>query len=139
MLWPMPVLLSSTLHVRLVAEARDAQPNECCGLLFGEADRIERARPARNVAADPRTGFEIDPAILIAAERAHRQGVERLIGHYHSHPVGAALPSACDAASAASDGRIWIIIAGDEMTAWRAVAGGRWRSAFEPLDLQLIG
>ena len=89
----MPVLLSSALHAQLLAHAASAHPLECCGLLLGSDQEIETARPCANVADDPATGFEIDPAALIAAERAMRQGGKRLIGHYHSHPNGRSAPS----------------------------------------------
>jgi proteasome lid subunit RPN8/RPN11 len=135
MLWPMPVQLSSALHQQLLGEAEAAHPHECCGLLFGTPDRIEQARPCRNVADDPARTFEIDPAALIAAERAARNGGARLIGHYHSHPNGRAEPSPRDAADAARDGRLWLIIAAGQIGAWRAVVGGALYDAFDPLEI----
>jgi proteasome lid subunit RPN8/RPN11 len=99
-------------------------PREACGLLFGGAERIDGAMAAANVTDDPRRRFEIDPAALFAAIRAERAGGPRIAGYYHSHPVGRAEPSETDRASAAADGRLWLIVAGQEVTAWRAVAGG---------------
>lgn len=137
MLWPMQVSLSSALHAQLLAAARAAHPRECCGLLFGDDDTVHRIAPTANVAQDPLRAFEIDPAALIGAERAMRQGGERLIGHYHSHPNGRAEPSPRDAADAAADGRLWLIIAGDTLTAWRAVANGMLLDSFDPVALHL--
>ena len=77
-----------------------------------------------NVAADPARRFEIDPGALIAALRAERGGGETVIGYWHSHPSGDATPSATDAAMAAADGKIWLIVAGGTVTAWRAGATG---------------
>lgn len=134
----MPVLLSSALHAQLLAEAKAALPHECCGLLFGSADAVLRIQPATNVAADPRKSFEIDPVMLIVAERTMRGGGEALIGHYHSHPNGRAEPSPCDAASAAADGRLWLIIAGEHLTGWRAISGGALLGAFDPVGLVLV-
>ncbi|WP_033925937.1 M67 family metallopeptidase [Sphingomonas sp. 35-24ZXX] len=133
----MPVLLSSALHAQLLAHAAATHPVECCGLLLGSDGAIETVQACPNVADDPATGFEIDPATLIAAERAMRQGGKRLIGHYHSHPNGRSAPSPRDAASAAADGRLWLIIAGGEITAWRAVSGGALHGAFDPVALRL--
>lgn len=133
----MPVLLSSALHAQLLAHAASAHPLECCGLLLGSDQEIETAQACANVADDPATGFEIDPAALIAAERAMRQGGPQLIGHYHSHPNGRSEPSPRDAASAAADGRLWLIIAGRAVTAWQAVRGGALHGAFEPVALRL--
>lgn len=139
MLWPMPVLLSSALHAQLLDAARAAHPLECCGLLFGSATTIARCQPAANVATHPATAFEIDPAALIAAERTMRQGGEQLIGHYHSHPNGRAEPSPRDAASAAADGRLWLVIANGQITAWRATSGGALLNAFDPVGLNGAG
>ena len=131
----MPVLLSSALHHQLLAEAAAAFPHECCGLLFGTPDRIDAAQPCANVAGNPLTTFEIDPAALIAAERGSRGGGPRLLGYYHSHPHGHAEPSVRDAMDCARDGRLWLIVAGDTITAWRATEGGALHAAFDPVTI----
>jgi proteasome lid subunit RPN8/RPN11 len=108
-----------------------AERDEVCGLLLGEGDGVTRLLPCRNVAADP--------AALIAAHRAARGGGARIIGHYHSHPSGVARPSPRDAADAAPDGSIWLIVAGAAVTAWRAVADGAVHGRFDPLRLDVSG
>lgn len=109
--------------------ARTAHPAEACGLLLGHGGHIASARPAPNVAPDPARHFEIDPAVLIAAHRAARAGGPAVLGYFHSHPNGLARPSATDQASAAGDGRIWAIAAGENITFWRDAPSG-----FEPLS-----
>lgn len=126
--------ISSELLGSIVAEAR-ASEEEICGLLLGRDGAIEGGVPCRNVAADPRARFEIDPAALIAAHRRARAGGMRVIGHYHSHPGGLPIPSACDAAEAAADGSIWLIVGSGEPRAWRAVADGTVQGRFEPVSL----
>ena len=111
------------------SEASRAHPDEACGILFGSADRIDRAVAAPNVHPDPARRFEIDPAALIAAHKAARGGGAAVAGYWHSHPDGAAEPSATDIALAAGDGRVWAIVAGDAVTFWRAGPG-----RFEPLS-----
>lgn len=106
---------------------------EACGLLFGSETMIVRAAPADNVAENPENSFEIDPAALFAAIRGEREGGDRLIGHYHSHPSGPAEPSARDAEMALDAGRLWLIVAGGEMGLWRAAAPGR----LAPVELAL--
>lgn len=113
--------------------AAEAAPLEACGLLFG-TDGVERASVAANVSDDPTRRFEIDPGALIAALKAERAGTERVIGYWHSHPSGDATPSPTDAAMAAADGKIWVIVAGDAVTAWRAGASGL-HGRFERVDL----
>jgi proteasome lid subunit RPN8/RPN11 len=116
---PVTLEASKTALDALLAEAARARPNECCGLLLGRGERIERAQPAANVHADPLGRFEIDPQALIDAHRAARAGGPEVIGYYHSHPTGAAEPSAIDRALASGDGRVWAIVGGGGVTFWR--------------------
>jgi proteasome lid subunit RPN8/RPN11 len=103
---------------RMRAAARTGAAEECCGLLLGRGG-VDEARPATNVALDRRRHFEIDPQALVDAHRAARHGGPAVLGYYHSHPAGAAAPSVADRATAAGDGRIWAIIADDDVTFWR--------------------
>lgn len=114
----------------------DASDEEVCGLLLGRSDRVTRARPCRNVAADPGRSFEIDPAQLIAALRAERDGGPRVVGCYHSHPSGSSAPSFRDAAGAAPNGWLWLIVARDRIGLWRAVPAGERHGRFDPLPLR---
>lgn len=113
------ITISGECRDVLFAEAADAHPHECCGILTGEGDRIARVVPAPNVHPDPECHFEIDPRALIDALKAERAGGPAVLGYYHSHPDGAARPSATDRRQAAGDGRIWAIVAGKEVTFWR--------------------
>lgn len=115
-------------------EAALAHPAECCGILTGEEGRITGHIPARNVHRDPLTHFEIDPATLIAAYRAEREGGARIAGFYHAHPNGLARPSATDRRDAAGDGRLWAIIAGDLVTLWRDDADGFVSLSYTAID-----
>jgi proteasome lid subunit RPN8/RPN11 len=133
----MRVGISSAALQQIMAAAAASPDAEICGLLFGTSAAIERAEPCANVAAEPARAFEIDPAALIAAHKAMRDGGARLIGCYHSHPHGPARPSPRDAEAANPDGWLWLIAAGDEVTAWRAVAAGRVEGRFEPITLMV--
>ena len=124
-------LAISSLLVEEMRRAATASPDaEICGLLLGRGAVVETVLPCVNVATDRRIAFEIDPAALIAAHRAARQNGPALIGHYHSHPTGHAVPSACDAA-AAEPGLYWIIVGDGEARCWLAADGGR----FVPVDM----
>lgn len=114
----MQVKISRQQHQQLVDWAAEAHPTECCGLLLVGASGVELQLVA-NVAADPSQHFEIDPASLISAEKAERVGESKIVGYFHSHPNGLANPSDTDAASALSDGRIWLIISGEQISAWK--------------------
>lgn len=134
----MTARISSAALQRIRTEAAASPGVEICGLLFGDGLSIDEARGCANVAADPARAFEIDPAALLAAHRAMRAGGPRLIGCYHSHPVGGAVPSPRDAAAAAPDGMIWLIAAEDRVTAWRAVENGPVEGRFVALPLDIV-
>lgn len=120
----MDLVVASGVLATLLAESARAHPQEACGLLLGAASRIDRATSCANVATDPARHFEIDPAALIAAHKAERAGGPMLLGYWHSHPSGAAAPSATDRAHAGRDGRVWAIVAGGEVGWWRDTADG---------------
>jgi desampylase len=103
----------------------------------GIETEIMGAVPTANLAADPARRFEVDPAALFAAIRAERGGGAQLLGHYHSHPSGCAIPSPRDAAMADRPGRVWLIVAAGEVLGWRESPGGSVQAAFEPCPLRV--
>jgi predicted GIY-YIG superfamily endonuclease/proteasome lid subunit RPN8/RPN11 len=114
------VEVSAMALAAMRAHAAAAHPHEACGILLGEGGRITAALAARNVHPSPETHFAIDPQALIDAHRAARSGgAVQVVGYYHSHPRGPASPSPTDAASAAGDGRVWAILAGEDARFWR--------------------
>lgn len=126
--------ISITDRQRILDHA-GSSADEVCGLLLGDGARVTAVQPCANVSDAPARRFELDPAALVAAWRAARNGGPRVIGHYHSHPTGDPRPSATDAAEAAADGAIWIIVGAGEMAAWRAVEGGAVHGRFDPVAL----
>lgn len=129
----MVIEVTSGVMATLLEEAQRADPLECCGLLLGQGDRIERALPAANVHPQPDRHFEIDPAALIGSHRAARGGGAQVLGYYHSHPNSRAEPSADDRAQASGDSRIWAIVAAGGVTWWRD-----GKDCFEPLPTRFI-
>lgn len=122
---PLRIAVSDLAAIR--GAARAALPLEACGLLVGPAgDWVSRVEPAANVAAEPSRRFEIDPRQLLALHRSLRGTPERLIGHWHSHPAGPAVPSACDREMAFDPDMVWLLIdaAQGVARAWQVVEGG---------------
>jgi proteasome lid subunit RPN8/RPN11 len=100
-------------HVdEMFAHAREASPAECCGLLGGEREGSARSvYRLRNVAADPRVGYEAAPEELFAAQRIMRDHDEELLGIYHSHPRASdPFPSETDVRLAYYPAAIYFII-----------------------------
>jgi desampylase len=129
--------ISSELITQIVADAERSPHAEVCGLLLG-TPAIQGATRCRNIAADPARRFEIDPADLIAAHRAARAGGPAVIGHYHSHPTGDPTPSRQDAADAAPDGSLWLIVGEGTVRLWRAVPDGAVHGRFDPVALRVV-
>ena len=130
----MKITIATTALATIVDHAAAALPAEACGIAVGSGDMICAAIPARNVAAAPATAFEIDPQALFDVQRAARRDGTSVVGWYHSHPDGAAEPSAIDAARAAGDGKLWLIAAGGAVSAWRAGTHGL-HGRFSPVAL----
>jgi proteasome lid subunit RPN8/RPN11 len=70
----------------LVAYARAATPDECCGWIGGFGGVAKTIYPLRNVSVRPRSEYEAAPEDLFAAQRAMRERGEELLAIYHSHP-----------------------------------------------------
>jgi len=131
----MKMEISRSLLEQILALAAAEPEREICGLLFGDAHRITAFRPAANVSDAPHRSFEIDPSTLFDALRAERRGGPRVLGHYHSHPSGEAMPSACDAAMA-EPRRLWLIVSGREARLWLAANEGPVQGRFRPIALE---
>ncbi len=85
----------------IIKDATEAYPEECCGFLYGEADKDHRevleAVPVQNRNEENKgRRFEVSPADYMRAEQyADENGLE-LLGIYHSHPDHLARPSEFD-------------------------------------------
>lgn len=100
-----PVLLPEPLVREIRRHAREAYPDECCGILFATADPPDPDAPRTVVAVqraanefdgERRRRFVIRPDDLRSAERSV-EGTDRLVaGFYHSHPDHPARPSGFD-------------------------------------------
>jgi proteasome lid subunit RPN8/RPN11 len=102
--------LKSEVVAALIAHARDAAPDECCGVLLGRGDEIVEAVRARNAAKPSTTRFLIDPKDHIDARRDARTRGLDVVGFYHSHPRSGAAPSDTDLAEATYPGGLYVIV-----------------------------
>lgn len=110
-----PALLLARAGAEAIRDAAlAAAPRECCGLIEGVREggmvRATAIHPARNLAGGGvRDRFVIDPEVQFRLLRALRGTGREIVGCYHSHPEGAAVPSAADLEGAGEDGFIWLI------------------------------
>lgn len=110
------VTCSARAWAAILAHAAVEWPREACGLLVGRRvdateALVEWAEAATNL-AEGVDAFELDPALRLRLQRELREagGGRAVLGHYHSHPFGAAEPSARDSAHAEETGLIWLIV-----------------------------
>ncbi|HEY0099942.1 MAG TPA: M67 family metallopeptidase [Pyrinomonadaceae bacterium] len=96
----------------MLAHAREARPEECCGLVGGDSGRVGASvYRLRNIAPDRRVAYDGDPQDLCEAQRLMRARGEQLLGVYHSHPREAVpAPSETDVRLAYHPSAIYFII-----------------------------
>lgn len=118
----MNVELSGKLLRRIVDHCRLALPNEGCGLLALDGDRIVDVYPTANADASP-VSYTIPPQEHYdAVMDAESRGWE-IRGAFHSHPKGPARMSATDLARALEPGWLYLVVALDG----REPAIGAWQ------------
>ena len=118
---------------RIVAHAVEDLPNECCGLLIGNAEIVEDVARARNVKRS-RTKFQVEPADHFAAIRRARASGLEIVGAYHSHPSGPSGPSEIDRARLTDPAMFHVIVSlahGTRTVRAFRIADGN----FSPLEL----
>jgi proteasome lid subunit RPN8/RPN11 len=118
--------LPAELRRQIVDHCLAALPNEGCGLLAMDGDRVVRVYPTGNDETSP-TSYTIPPrehfdALTDAESRGWRLG-----GVFHSHPNGPARMSATDLAQALEPDWVYVVVdlAGEkpEIAAWLQGAG----------------
>ena len=90
----MELTLGPGILEEVIQHAKDAYPNEACGLLVGRT-LADRFIPMTNISSNSRA-YEMDPAELITTLRTLRETGENLISIFHSHPQGPAELSKTD-------------------------------------------
>jgi sulfur-carrier protein adenylyltransferase/sulfurtransferase len=98
--------------------AVESDPSECCGVLLGDnSGFVGRVVRIKNVSANPRDSYQMDPWSL---ERAYDKATQlglRVLGVYHSHVEVGAYFSAVD--------RRWALDRGEPTYPLYVVAGVR--------------
>ena len=81
------ITLQRSHRDQIFASAREADPDECCGLIGGAADgEAKSVYSMRNIAPNKTVAYEAAPQDLFDAQRQMRRSGEQLLGIYHSHP-----------------------------------------------------
>jgi desampylase len=125
----MKALWISQEHRQAIAAAsRAAVPHEACGVLLGAMPsddapaQVVQVIAAPNIAATPATHYEIDPVVLVQAWQAAESQDMTIIGFWHSHTQGPALPSPTDIRQATYPNLVYVIAgvadSKTQLTAW---------------------
>jgi proteasome lid subunit RPN8/RPN11 len=117
------IWLRRELATRIIQHAFQEKPYEACGLIVGVQNEAYEAIPIPNIATDPMTQFEMDPAALSKHLPRLTDGGLSLLAFYHSHPNGSAIPSPSDIDEAAYPDIIHVLIGlkhqKPEINAWQ--------------------
>lgn len=135
--------LTAAVEQALYTHAREGIPEEVCGILGGErgastaergADLVTTIRRVANVADDPRSRYELDPAEQLRAMEDLEARRLDVVGFYHSHPRGPDSPSQTDERQATWPDRVYLIVS----LADGREALGAWRWTGEAFDREEV-
>ena len=119
---------------RIVAQARDEAPNECCGMIAARDGTAITLHPARNAAASP-LRYEIDGMEQYKIQNAIDDAGLELGAIYHSHTRSDPMPSQTDINLAFYPEALYIIVGvkgpDDDVRAWSIVDGQVSEAALE--------
>jgi desampylase len=105
--------------VERLAAAAQSSSTEICGALIGDRHQIVDAVPIANQSTRARDRFYIPAVDVMRVERAAEQDGYMVMGFYHSHPHGDAVPSITDVQNALPGYVYWIASRRGEVRAWR--------------------
>ena len=94
-------VVSSAIRSTLCELGRAARPEEACGALLGRCEygshwEIDAVVRVANAAIDASREFLIPGDRVLELERTAASANLQLVGFFHSHPVGPAIPSTTD-------------------------------------------
>ena len=101
--------IPKAIHDQILKQARAEKPNECCGILAGHGETIERAYEMSNIDHSP-VSYMMDPKEQFATFKDMRARGIDLLAIYHSHPHTIAYPSATDVRLAYYPESVYLII-----------------------------
>ncbi|MEW6085696.1 MAG: M67 family metallopeptidase [Chloroflexota bacterium] len=112
-------MLTDSQLREILDHVEHAVPNEACGLLAGQNERVEKIFPVRNQAESP-VRFVMDPYEQLKALQWMDDNHLDLLGIFHSHPTGPETASPVDIAEAAYE-VIHVILSRNKI-GWKARA-----------------
>ncbi len=114
--------MTPEIYAAMLAYVQTLAPEEACGLLGGEAEGRVRALYRVENIRHSAVEYEMNPEEQIRAMMEVEARGWELLGIFHSHPNGPAIPSETDVRRAYYPDSLYIICAPDERGAWHARA-----------------
>ena len=90
----------------MIAHAREAMPDECCGILAGAEGDVSKVFRMANVEASP-FRFSMDPLEIMKVDQEAGENGWELTVIYHSHTHSEAYPSDTDVRIAGGTNELW--------------------------------
>jgi [CysO sulfur-carrier protein]-S-L-cysteine hydrolase len=133
------VRIAQELVDRLVAQALDEFPNECCGMISGRGGEATRVYPAENTESSPFM-YVMQPKEQLRIMDAIDDAGDDLLAIYHSHTKSAAYPSRTDVELAFYPDALYLIVsvAKRDDPEVRAFRLGRTAPAGEQIHEEII-
>lgn len=128
------VRISATLSGRLAEDCQKRLPLEACGILLGDAEpsviAVSELLFIPNASPSPEIAFAFEPGAWIEAVYAAQKRRRTIVGVFHSHPSGSALPSGPDRLGWDGFGSYWIVGLGSpspDVRSYRSNPNGEWQ------------
>lgn len=100
--------IPAVMAAEIVAHAQVGYPEEVCGIIAGREGEAVTLYRGRNVSSTPHVTYELDVDTLALQIGFEDEGFQ-LVGIYHSHPHGPAIPSVTDIAQAYYPDAVYLI------------------------------
>lgn len=127
------MIISKDFYDAILSHAKAAYPEECCGLIVGDGNQVQKLYPSDNISLGDKTKtFEIDPAVRFRIIRD--TGERSLMGVYHSHPTSLPYPSETDKAMVYEPDLIWLITDLKKIRAFRFIED---KQDFEEISIRV--
>jgi proteasome lid subunit RPN8/RPN11 len=135
--------ISRQLLEEIVDHARAEAPRECCGMVAARDGQAVAVHRARNVAANPKLAYSVDPQDQFRIEMGIDDAGLELGAIYHSHPRTDPVPSQTDINLALHPHALYVIVGleGSEpdVRAYRIVDGAVTGAVLEVEDAAPLG
>ena len=129
--------LSKFQAMRMIYHAQHALPNEACGLLGGKSGHVSTVYPGSNSEDSP-TRYLLNPIDQWNAMKTIDTSGEDLIGIFHSHPKGLAIPSETDITQAYYPQATYVILARYNDTEWYMRGYNLAKGKIKEITMQIL-